>query len=133
MLYISELYPINLHDGPLFKPAFQALLHNLDHLNIELEADTVVNLDPAFDSKSNHNICTKNGCSPNIKINPRNTKRKGVAPIPGIYKQRYVNERAFAWEDHFKRIVIRYEVKAINHFAFCIMAAALTLLRLLRP
>lgn len=87
---------------------------------------------PRFDSKSNRNVCLNNDCIPNIKTNPRNSKLKSVIPQTEIYKQRYVNERAFAWEDCYRRLVTRYEVKPQNHLAFCLMAAALTLLRLIR-
>jgi hypothetical protein len=132
MLYISKLHGVNMHDGPLFKLAFNKFIANLSALNIVLEPNTMVNLDPAFDSKSNKKVCTDNNCIPNIKINPRNSKKQAVPPFPEIYKQRYVNERAFAWEDCFRRLVTRYEVKPQNHLAFCLMAAALTLLRLVR-
>jgi hypothetical protein len=132
MLYISNLYGVNKHDCPLFKPAFKALIDNLSAMNITLKSNTIVNLDPGFDSKKNKQVCLSNGCIPNIKTNPRNSKKKSSTPNPEIYKQRYVNERAFAWEDCYRRLVTRYEVKPQNHFAFCLMAAALTLLRLLR-
>ena len=94
--------------------------------------NALVNLDPGFDSKENKRICLKHGCIPNIKTNPRNSNQPATAPDSHIYQQRYVNERAFAWEDCYRRLVTRYEVKAQNHFAFCLMAAALTLLRLIR-
>lgn len=132
MLYISNLYGVNKHDCPLFKDAFKALITNLTALNITLKINTIVNLDPGFDSKKNKQVCISNGCTPNIKTNPRNSKKQSSAPDPEIYKQRYVNERAFAWEDSYRRLVTRYEVKPQNHLAFCIMAAALTLLRLIR-
>jgi hypothetical protein len=132
MLYISNLYGVNNHDCPLFKPAFENLISNLSALNITLKANAIVNLDPGFDSKSNKNVCTNNGCTPNIKTNPRNSKKKSEVEQPQVYKQRYVNERAFAWEDCYRRLVIRYEVKSQNHLAFCLMGAALTLLRLIR-
>lgn len=132
MLYISVLYGVNKHDSPLFKPSFEGLIKNLTALNITLKSNTIVNLDPGFDSKDNKKVCTNNGCIPNIKVNPRNSAKQNIAPQPEIYKQRYVNERAFAWEDCYRRLVIRYEVKPQNHLAFCLMAAALTLLRLLR-
>jgi hypothetical protein len=131
-LYISDLYGVNKHDSPLFKGAFKALISKLKALNIALNAHTLVNLDPGFDSKINNQVCLSNGCTPNIKTNPRNSKKLSSAPNPEIYKQRYVNERAFAWEDCYRRLVIRYEVKPQNYLAFCLMAAALTLLRLIR-
>ena len=132
MLYISNLYGVNKHDSPLFKSAFKGLLRNLTAANITLKLNTIVNLDPGFDSNDNKKTCLDNGCTPNIKTNPRNSGKQSIAPEPEVYKQRYVNERAFAWEDCYRRLVIRYEVKPENHYAFCLMAAGLTLLRLLR-
>lgn len=129
---MSNLVPVDQHDSTLFEDAFETLLDNLNALNIELEEQAIVNLDPAFDSKKNNKVCLKNNCLPNIKTNPRNSRVKESVPIPEVYKQRYVNERAFAWEDCYRRLVIRYEVKPQNHLAFCQMAAALTLLRLIR-
>lgn len=132
MLYISNLYSVSKHDSPLFKSAFKGLLRNLSASNITLKANTIVNLDSGFDSKENKKVCSDNGCTPNIKTNPRNSGKQSMVPKPEIYEQRYVNERAFAWEDCYRRLVIRYEVKPQNHYAFCLMAAGLTLLRLLR-
>ena len=129
---MSNLYAVSMHDCPLFKAAFEGLISNLKALNITLKPDTIVNLDPGFDSKENKKICINNGCTPNIKTNPRNSDKKSTVPQAEIYKQRYVNERAFAWEDSYRRLVIRYEVKPQNHLALCSMAAALCLLRLIR-
>jgi hypothetical protein len=129
---MSDLYGVNQHDCPLFKGAFEEFIAHLSSINITLKSNTIVNLDPGFDSKANKTVCIKNDCVPNIKINPRNSKKKSVPAEPEVYKQRYVNERAFAWEDFYRRVVIRYEVKPQNHLAFCFMAAALTLLRLIR-
>jgi Transposase DDE domain len=131
-LYFSKLYAVNKHDSPLFKPAFEALMDTLTRLEIPMPFHAIVNLDPGFDSNANKTVCLQNGCTPNIKTNPRNSKTESMAPQPDVYKQRYVNERAFAWEDCYRRLVIRYEVLARNHYAFCLMAAALTLLRLIR-
>jgi hypothetical protein len=130
-LHISQLSPVSKHDSPLFKPALVQMMATLKALNIEVPPGTPLNLDPGFDSKSNENICLAFDLKPNIKCNPRNTKKEAVAPDMQTYKQRYVNERAFAWEDTYRRLVTRYEVYARNHLAFTYMAAALTLLRLI--
>jgi hypothetical protein len=131
-LVISSLHGVNRHDSPLFEVAFEAFIATLKAVDITLEPNTVVNLDPGFDSKNNHTVCMLNGCIPNIKTNPRNTDKKNSAPDPDMYKERFVNERAFAWEDFYRRLVIRYEVKATHFLAFCNMAAALILIRLIR-
>jgi hypothetical protein len=132
MLYFSRLHGVNAHDSPLFEATFEQFVASLKTINILLEPTTLVNLDPAFDSVNNHLICQLNGCIPNIRINPRNTNKESKAPDHDMYKERFVNERAFAWEDFYRRLVIRYEVKAANYLAFCNMAAALILIRLIR-
>ena len=96
MLYISNLYGVNKHGSPLFKSAFEGLLENLTAANRTLKSNTIVNLDPGFDSKGNKKICTDHGCAPNIKTNPRNSGKQSIAPEPETYKQRHINERAFA-------------------------------------
>lgn len=131
LLYISPLHPVNKHDCVLLKPAIKQMVTRLENLGLNIEAQTPINLDPGFDSNANKNICVELGLNPNIKVNPRNSKKLAVAPDKQTYKQRYVNERAFAWEDTYRRTVVRYEVYARNHLAFTYMAAALTILRLI--
>jgi hypothetical protein len=131
-LYISPLYGVHHHDSPLFEQAFEQFIASLKQVNIALDPTTIVNLDPGFDSLHNDLVCRLHGCIPNIRINPRNSNKKSVAPDHDMYKERFVNERAFAWEDCYRRLVVRYEVKAAHFLAFCNMAAALVLVRLIR-
>lgn len=107
------------------------MVSSLERIGIQLPPQTPINLDPGFDSKANERLCLKLGVCPNIKVNPRNTNKPALAPDMPKYKERYVNERAFAWEDTYRRLVTRYEVYARNHLAFCFMAAALTILRII--
>jgi len=130
LLYISPLHPVNRHDGPLFEPALRNMMAGLEERGIRVRAGTPINLDAGFDSKANRKACQDCQLQPNIKCNPRNSGQRAAAPNEAIYVQRYVNERAFAWEDTYRRLVIRYEVYARNHLAFTYMAASLTLLRL---
>jgi hypothetical protein len=130
-LFISSLHPVNKHDIGLFKDSLNQMMSDFKDLEIILSQNAIMNLDPGFDSKANETACQNHGFIPNIKCNPRNSKKEPVAPNMKIYKERYVNERAFAWEDTYRRLVTRYEVYARNHLAFTFMAAALTLLRLI--
>ena len=58
---------------------------------------------------------------PNIKENPRNRKDpKGRKKnyIEEVCQERFETiERVFAWEDKFRKLVTRYEVKSIHHYA----------------
>ena len=95
-MFISKLYSVNKHDCLLFKATLLCMLRVFAELNIQIPAGVIMNLDPGFDSKSNKKVCIDNNIIPNIKCNPRNSKKAAVAPDMETYAQRYVNERAFA-------------------------------------
>ena len=61
-------------------------------------------------------------------IEPR-IARRGVAHGSGLGKHRWVVERSFAWLHQFKRLRIRYEVRADLHLGLLTLAAALICLR----
>jgi transposase len=41
------------------------------------------------------------------------------------YKLRFTIERTFAWEDKFKRLLLRFETKQIRHLGFKLVAFTL--------
>ncbi len=66
---------------------------------------------------------------PNIKENPRNRQqpkrgRKRFFDEVGD-KLRFTIERVFAWEDKFKRLLLRFETKQIRHLGFKLIAFTL--------
>jgi transposase len=72
-----------------------------------------LNLDGGFDS-AHHRKCIFNaGLIPNIKENPRNRKtpKRGRPRFfnEAIHALRMRVERTFAWEDKFKRLLLRFE------------------------
>ena len=93
----------------------------------------VLNLDAGFDSKANRKCVFNAGLKPNIKENPRNRQK----PKRGrkrffdntLYKLRFVVERTFAWEDKFKRLLLRFETKQSHHLGFTLIAFTLINLR----
>ena len=93
----------------------------------------VLNLDAGFDSKTNRKCIFNAGLRPNIKENPRNRQK----PTRGrkrffddaLYKLRFIVERTFAWEDKFKRLLLRFETKQIHHLGFKLIAFTLINLR----
>jgi transposase len=93
----------------------------------------VLNLDAGFDSKANRKCVFNAGLKPNIKENPRNRQK----PKPGrkrffdnaLYKLRFIVERTFAWEDKFKRLLLRFETKQSHHLGFKLIAFTLINLR----
>ncbi len=95
--------------------------------------ETTLNLDAGFDSKANRRCVFNAGMKPNIKENPRNRQK----PKRGrkrffdevVYKLRFTIERVFAWEDKFKRLLLRFETKQMHHLGFKLMAYTLINLR----
>ena len=92
-----------------------------------------LNLDGGFDSAHNRKCIFNAGMIPNIKENPRNRKppKRGRnrffnAAIPAL---RMRVERTFAWEDKFKRLLIRFECIQQRHDGMKLMAYTLINLR----
>ena len=93
----------------------------------------VLNLDAGFDSKTNRKCIFNAGLRPNIKENPRNRQKpkRGRKRFfdDALYKLRFIVERTFAWDDKFKRLLLRFETKQIHHLGFKLIAFTLINLR----
>ena len=67
------------------------------------------------------------------KENPRNRKtpKRGRKRLfnAAIHSLRLCVERTFAWEDKFKRLLLRFEFKQQRHYAMKLMAFTLISLR----
>jgi hypothetical protein len=107
-----------------------------DTLELDL-SDTCLTLDPGFDSESAEDEVQIHGLTPIIKPNPRGSKKEEVLhaqferfdPVEKIYKGRFVIERSFAWEDTYRRLVIRYDRLKETHEGFKRLAYSLINLR----
>ena len=80
------------------------------------------------------NKCIFNaGMIPNIKENPRNRKgtKRGRKRLfnAAIHALRMHVERTFAWEDKFKRLLLRFERIQQRHYGMKLMAYTLINLR----
>jgi len=93
----------------------------------------VLNLDAGFDSKANRKCIFNAGLTPNIKENPRNRQKPNRGRKRFFdeirYKLRFTVERTFAWEDKFKRLLLRFETKQVRHLGFKLLAFTLINLR----
>ena len=73
------------------------------------------------------------GLIPNIKENPRNRKttKRGRKRLfnAAIHALRMRVERTFAWEDKFKRLLLRFERIQQRHYGMKLMAYTLINLR----
>lgn len=128
--------PVNHHDSALFNESFFGLLE----LNELLELDVTgsfLTLDAGFDSEANRTTIAGQGLIPIIHPNPRGThdlekfdsRREAFEPHREIYKKRYKIERSFAWEDTYRKLVIRYERLQATHMGFKYLAYSMINLR----
>jgi transposase len=88
-----------------------------------------LNLDAGVDSAHNRTCIFNVGMIPNITENPRNRKRtkRGRKRLfnAAIYALRRRVDRTFAWEDKFKRLLLRFEHMQQRHFGMKLLAYTL--------
>jgi hypothetical protein len=92
-----------------------------------------VNLDGDFDSRAHRTCIFHAGMIPNITEPPRNRKRpkRGRKRFfnAAIHALRMRGERTLAWEDKFKRLLLRFERIQQRHYGMKLMAYTLINLR----
>jgi hypothetical protein len=102
-------------------------------LGMDLQGSTV-SLDGVYDCRANRKAILNRGMVPNIPENPRGRK----TPKPGgkqrfdpaIFEERFRTiERVFAWEDKFRRLLLRFERISDVHYAFKTLAYTMINLR----
>lgn len=125
---------VNTQDISLFPASFNALTDLANIIGLDLRG-SYFNLDPGFDSDANKVLIRFNEMIPNIKVNPRGTKNeeKLIERTKNfdetIYKERFKIERTFAWQDTYRKLVIRYEKLEVTHIGFKYLAYSLINLR----
>lgn len=125
---------VNQHDNALFPESLEKLLDNAHWLGLNL-IGTYFTLDAGFDSEANRVMIRWHGLIPVIKPNRRGTKdeKKLIQRYDDfkekIYKERYKIERTFAWQDTYRKLVIRYEKLECTHLGFKYLAYAVMNLR----
>jgi hypothetical protein len=92
-----------------------------------------LNLDGGFDSTRNRKMIFNAGLIPNIKENPRNRKttKRGRKRLfnAAIHALRLCVERTFAWEDKFKRLLLRFERIQQRHYGMKLLGYTMINLR----
>ena len=104
----------------------------MKNLNISL-VNIPLTLDSGFDSEHNSTLIKSIGMIPIIKPNFRNTKDEQVKKkrtdefekLKDIYLTRFTVERGFAWEDKYRKLVIRYERLSSTFNGFRYLASAM--------
>lgn len=123
---------VNTHDSVLFPSSFGKLTETAQKLGWTL-AGVPLTLDSGFDSIVNSQLVSDIGMLPVIKPNLRNTKDQKIiqkrtrafAAHAEIYKLRHTVERSFAWEDKYRKLVIRYERLEATFRGFRYLAATM--------
>ncbi len=125
---------VNKHDTELLPDSFLNLVELADLMGLDL-AGTALTLDSGFDSQPNRRMISRYGLRPVIKPNPRNTKDEQKLRTleeefdEQTYHERYKIERCFAWEDVYRKLVIRYERLQATHLGFKYLAYSMINLR----
>lgn len=133
--YILSPYtiaPINKNDCILLPESLGHLSSIARDTGISIKG-SILNLDGVFDSKKNRKYIFNRGMVPNIPENKRNRKKtkRGRKRLfnAAIHELRLAVERTFAWEDKFKRLLLRFERIQSRHFSFKLLAYTLINLR----
>jgi hypothetical protein len=124
--------PVNESDMSLLPGGLKALKHVARMTGLVLTG-AYFNLDAGFDSTHNRKMIFNAGMIPNIKENPRNRKtpKRGRKRLfnEAIHALRRRVDRTFAWEDKFKRLLLRFEYIQQRHYGMKLLAYTLINLR----
>jgi transposase len=124
--------PVNEADMVLLPQGLQALKKVAKEIGVDLRG-AYLNLDGGFDSARKRKMIFNAGMIPNITENPRNRKttKRGRKRWfnAAIHALRAQVERTFAWEDKFKRLLLRFERIQQRHYGMKLMAYTLINLR----
>jgi hypothetical protein len=124
--------PVNATDMVLVPAGLRALTKVAKEVGVDLRG-AYCNLEGGFDSTRHRKYIFKAGLIPNIPENPRHrqrTKRGGKRFVHAASQAlRRRGERTFAWEDKFKRLLLRFERIQPRHYGMKLMAYTLINLR----
>ena len=125
--------PGNRNESPLLRDALPGLTGMAHAIGMDLQGSTV-SLDGVYDCRANRKAIFNRGMVPNIPENPRGRKtpKRGrkQRSDPAIFEERFRTiERVFAWEDKFRRLLLRFERISDVHYAFKTLAYTMINLR----
>ena len=116
----------------LLPQGLKALKQVAKEVRVDLRG-AYVNLDGGFDSRHNRKMIFNAGIIPNITEHPRHrqTTQRGRKRFfnEAIHALRMHVERTFAWEEKFKRLLLRFERIQQRHYGMKWMASTLINLR----
>ena len=113
--------PGDRNESPLLPEALPQVTRIAQTVGLDLN-QTIVSLDGVYDSQANRKAIFNRSMIPNINPNPRGRKtpKRGPKPMfdPALYQERFRTiERVFAWEDKFRRLLLRFERISQLHYA----------------
>jgi transposase len=125
--------PGNRNESPLLREALPQLTGIARVVGLDLQG-SIVSLDGVYDCRPNRKAIFNRGMIPNINPNARGRKqpKRGRKPIfePAIFAERFHTiERVFAWEDKFRRLLLRFDRLSHLHYAFKTLAYTMINLR----
>jgi transposase len=125
--------PGNRNESPLLREALPQVTRIARAVGMDLQG-TIVSLDGVYDCRPNRKAIFNRGMIPNINPNSRGRKRpkRGRKPLfePAIFEERFRTiERVFAWEDKFRRLLLRFDRLSQLHYAFKTLAFTMINLR----
>jgi transposase len=125
--------PGNRNESPLLRDALPRLNHMARAIGMDLQGSTV-SLDGVYDCRANRKAIFNRDMIPNIPENPRGRKtpKRGrkLGFNPAIFEERFRTiERVFAWEDKFRRLLLRFERLSPVHYEFKTLAYTMINLR----
>ncbi len=120
--------PVNEADMLLWPEGLNALKKVAKIVGVVLTG-AYLNLDSGVDSKQNCKRMFNTGMIPHITANPRHRKRtkRGRKRLfnAAIHALRTRVDRTVAWEDKFKRLLLRFEHRQRRHVGMKLMAYTL--------
>lgn len=125
--------PGNSNETVLLKGGIEQLVSIAKSIGLKL-AGSVMSLDGVYNCRGNRKTIFNFGMVPNIPENKRNRKKtkRGRKQIfdTKVFAERFRTiERIFAWEDKFKRLLLRFEFLSEHHYAMKIIAYSMINLR----
>lgn len=126
--------PVNQHDCVLLPEGLDNLSDIADLIELDLE-NSFLTLDSGFDSDYNKRLIRAMKMIPVIMPNRRSEKNQEKINKmyedfnETIYNERYKIERCFAWQDKYRKLVIRYERLECTHNGFKYLAYSMINLR----
>jgi transposase len=125
--------PGNRNESPLLREALPRLSAMARAVGAHLQGSTL-SLDGVYDCRENRKAIFNRGMRPNIPENVRNRKQNKRGRKrhfdEAIFEERFRTiERVFAWEDTFRRLLLRFERISQVHYALKTLAYTMINLR----